>query len=232
MTSEKYGQRKVWNKIFRNRNKATGGRYFYQLALERIRPGDTICDAGCGYTFYLPDLMRRCAPNGLFIGIDFSSVALTQSIKLANGYPDAHLALADMLHLPFPDNSVDRIFCSETLPYLLGDVERALQELARVARREVIFSLHTRGTYEIKGTRTEFRNNIVIEHKPGAKPPRRIFDKEEILKLIENTGGLKLEIMQPLRWGELYEVPDEMEWPWYLPSMERIALYYVSAIKK
>ncbi len=232
MTSEEYGQRKVWDKIFSDRDKATGGRYFYQLALERIRPGEIICDAGCGYTFYLPDVMSRCASNGLFIGFDFSSEALAQSIKLANDYPNAHLALADILHLPIPDSSVDRIFCAETLPYLLGNVERALQELVRVAKREVIFSLHTRGTYEIKGTQTEFRNNIVIEHKPGAKPPRRIFDENEILQLIETTGGLKLEIMQPLRWGEIYEVPDDMEWPWYLPSRERIALYYISVIKK
>ena len=233
MTSEEHEARLVWDRIFGDRDKAgkTGGRYFYQLALEKVRTGETICDAGCGYTFYLHDLMRRCGPSGSFVGIDFSSVALAQSRELAVGYPNAHLALADMLHLPMPDNSVDRVFCAETLPYLLGDIEKALKELSRVTKKEVIFSLHTRGTYEIKGTQTEFRDNIVIEHKPGSKPPRRIFDEEGILKLVENVGCLKLEIMQPLRWGEIYEVPDGREWPWFLPPRTRIALYYIAVSK-
>ena len=233
MTSGEHEAQLIWDRIFSDEDKAgkTGGRYFYQLALDKIRPGETICDAGCGYTFYLNDLMRRCGPSGSFIGIDFSSVAIDQSMELTKGYLNAHLARADILHLPIPDNSVDCVFCSETLPYMLGDVEKALKELSRVTKKEVIFSLHTRGTYEIKGTKTEFLDNIVIEHKPGSKPPRRIFDEEEILKLVEDVGGLKLETMQPLRWSEIYEVPDGMEWPWFLPPRTRIALYYISVIK-
>jgi SAM-dependent methyltransferase len=232
-TSPKQKAQSVWDEIFRDRAKArrTGGWYFYQLALERIRPSETIGDAGCGLTFYLPDLMARCGPGGSFIGIDFSAVALAQSRALAADFPRAHLIRADMRRLPLADNSVDRIFCGETLPYLLDDVEEALTELARVTRKEVIFSLHTRGAYEIQGTETEFRGNIVIEHKPGAKPPRRIFGEEEILSLVENTGGLQLAGMQPLTWGELYPAADDGQWPWYLPDKTRIALYYIAAAK-
>jgi len=223
----------IWDTIFSDQDKfkTTGGRYFYDLAIERIIPGETICDAGCGFTFYLHDLMRRCGPRGVFLGVDFSGVALAKSAALANDYANAHLILADIRRLPLPDGSVDRVFCAETLPYLLEDVEKVLKELSRVAKKEVIFSLHTRGTYEIQGTETEFRGNIVIEHKPGAKPPRRVFEEDEISEIMRKVGCLETEVMRPFRWSEIYEVPDGMEWPWFLPPRECIALYYVAAKK-
>jgi SAM-dependent methyltransferase len=235
MTAGEHSARAIWDRIFSDQDKAskTGGRYFYKLALERIRPGETICDVGCGYTFYLHDLMKKCGPRGSFIGIDFSSAALAKSAELANGYPNSRLVLADMLCLPMPDESVDRVFCAETLPYLLGEVETALQELARVSKQEVIFSLHTRGTYEIKGTQIEFRGNVVIEHKAGAKPPRIVFERDEIIRMTERSmRNFRVELIKPFRWIDLMDARTTGgDWPWYLPPEETIALYYVVAKK-
>ena len=45
-----------------------------------------------------------------------------------------HLLLADLLRLPLPDEAVDRVFCAETLPYLLGEVETVLKELGRISK--------------------------------------------------------------------------------------------------
>ncbi len=229
--------RELWDKIFSDHDKAqkAGGSYFYEPALKRIRKGETICDVGCGITFYLHDLMKRCGPKGSFIGIDFSSVALAKSAELADTYPNARLVLADMLHIPIPDDSVDRVFCAETLPYLINgnDVEEALKELARISKKEVIFSLHTRGTYEIKGTNIEFCDNIVTEHTPGAKPPRRVFERDEIVKLIgRSMKQFRVELIKPYRWVDLLDIrPTGEDWPWYLPPKETIALHYVVAQK-
>ena len=224
----------IWDKIFSDQDSArkTEGRYFYQLALKRIKQGETVCDAGCGYAFYLHDFLEKCGPSGSFIGIDFSAVALTKSVALADGYPNAHLLLADLLRLPLPDEAVDRVFCAETLPYLLGEVETVLKELGRISKKEVIFSLHAPGTYAIKGTPIEFQGNIVTEHKPGAKPPRRVFERKEILKLVEAMGPFRLALIKPFRWADLMDVSSAGEdWPWFLPPQETIALYYVVAKK-
>ena len=224
----------LWDKIIGDQDKAqkTEGRYFYQLALKRIKRGETVCDAGCGYAFYLHDLMKKCGPTGSFLGIDFSAVALTKSQTLVDAYPNAHLLPADLLRLPLPDEAVDRVFCAETLPYLLGDAAKVLKELGRISKNEVIFSLHTRGTYEIKGTPTEFRGNIVIEHKPGAKPPRRVFERKEIPKLVEAMGPFRVAQIKPFRWADLMDLSSVGEdWPWFLPPQETIALYYVVAKK-
>jgi SAM-dependent methyltransferase len=224
----------LWDKIFNDQERAqkAEGRYFYQLALKRIKRGERVCDAGCGYAFYLHDLMKKCGPKGSFIGIDFSAVALTKSLALAHGYPNAHLLQADLLRLPLPDEAVDRVFCAETLPYLLRDVGKVLKELGRISKKEVIFSLHTHGTYEIKGTPTEFRGNIVIEHKPGAKPPRMFFERQEIPKLVEAMGPFRVALIKPFCWADLMDVSSAGEdWPWFLPPQDTIALYYVVAKK-
>ena len=233
VTSGAHDARIIWDRIFSSQDKAgaTYGRYFYHLALKRIKPGETICDAGCGHAFYLHDLMKRCGPHGSFIGIDISSIALAKSLDLTSVYSNAHLVLADMRHLPLGDDAMDRVFCSETLPYLLEDTEAALKELARVSRQEVIFSLHTRGTYEVKGTQTELRGNIVIEHKPDAKPPRKFFERNEILEMVRSMGFFQIEMIKPFRWINLMDIPAGEDWPWYLPPPKTIALYYVVAKK-
>ncbi len=225
----------TWDRLFSDplKTQKTRGLYFYRLALKRIKPGETICDAGCGYTFYLRELMRRCGRKGGFIGIDFSTVALTKSAMIAQGYRHVQLLLGDVRALPLSNDSVDRSFCAETLPYLLEDVERGLQELARVSRQEVVFSLPTRGQFEIKGTGNEFRGNLVIEHQPGAKPPRRVFEREEILQLVKSVGSLHVELIQPFPYMDLIDTRSSGgRWPWYLPPRETIALYYVVARKK
>jgi SAM-dependent methyltransferase len=224
----------LWDKILSDQDSArkAEGRYFYQLALKRIKRDETVCDAGCGYAFYLHDLIKKCGPTGSFIGIDFSAVALSKSQALAEGYPNARLLLADLINIPLPDEAVDRVFCAETIPYLLGDAEMVLKELGRISKNEVIFSLHTRGTYAIKGTPTEFQGNIVIEHKPGAKPPRRVFERQEIPRLVEAMGPFRVALIKPFRWADLMDFSSAGEdWPWFLPPQETIALYYVVAKK-
>lgn len=225
--------RRIWDNIFSDPKKTrkSGGFYFYHLARERIKPGERICDAGCGYAFYLDDLMTRCGAHGLFLGVDFSAVALAQSARLTARHRNAHLVLADIGALPLPDNSVDRVLCGEGLPYLLDGAEQGLAEMARVSRREVIFSLHTRGAYEIKGTNIQFRDNVVFETKPGAKPPRRVFEKTEILQMVRSAGNLRVDLIEPLRWADVCTMPGLAPWPSYLPPKERIALYYIVAHK-
>jgi len=234
MQSDDQSARAIWDGIFNDRNKAdkTGGRYFYHLALQRIRRGQTICDAGSGEASYLPELIKRCGPDGSFIGIDFSNAALAKSAASANGFPNAHFVLADLRRLPLSDQAVDRVLCAETLPYLLGYAEEALKELARIARKEVIFSLHARGAYEIKGAPIEFRGNIVVEHRAGAKPPRIVFNLDEILKLVEAMEGFRITTIRPFRWFNLMDIPPGGDdWSWYLPPKDTIALYYVAATR-
>jgi len=225
--------RAAWDGVLSDPKKArkASGSYFYRLALSRIARGERVCDAGCGCAFYLDELMARCGPEGCFVGVDFSSVAMEQSSYLAAGYRNAHLVLADMGRLPLRDGCVDLALCAEGLPYLLGEAEKGLQELVRVSNREVIFSLHTRGAYEVKGTGIEFRGDVVTEGKPGSKPPRRVFEREDILRMVERVGNLRIEAIQPLCWADLVSVRTPADWPWYLPPRETIALHFVVAHK-
>ena len=72
------------------------------------------------------------------VGIDYSPVALSWS--QANGVAQSPLNVADVRHLPFPNNSFDLVLCLEVLEHLL-DSTQGLHELLRVARDHVLVSV-------------------------------------------------------------------------------------------
>jgi ubiquinone/menaquinone biosynthesis C-methylase UbiE len=112
---------------------------FYDTAFRRIvelleaRPATTILDAGCGYGFHAVRLARL----GLQVtGLDISEVTLDEARKRIDqeGLSDRiELLRADLLALPYPDNSFDFVNCWGVLMHI-PEPEHALAELLRVLR--------------------------------------------------------------------------------------------------
>lgn len=112
---------------------------FYDAAFRRIvkllgaKPGAQILDAGCGYGYHAVRLARL----GLrVVGVDFSEAALVEASKRAERDKlgdRVELRHADLLKLPYPDNSFDFINCWGVLMHV-PELERALTELIRVLR--------------------------------------------------------------------------------------------------
>ncbi len=85
--------------------------------------------------------MRELREEGVeasMVGIDYSPAALAWS--QANDVAQSSLNVADVHHLPFPDNSFDLVLCLEVLEHLL-DSTQGLRELLRVARDCVLVSV-------------------------------------------------------------------------------------------
>jgi len=106
-----------------------------------VQPGDLLLDMGCGAGRHAFESMRLGAKvvafdysaaelkdvGGLFAAMRETGEAGTEPGSMAvttNG---------DALHLPFPDDTFDRIIASEVLEHVLDD-EGALDELARVLK--------------------------------------------------------------------------------------------------
>jgi ubiquinone/menaquinone biosynthesis C-methylase UbiE len=89
-------------------------------------PGWLTLDVGSG-AGYLPALFagRGCRA----LGIDIDEAAFSM------GKLHSELAVADVFHLPFPKASFDFITASNIL-FLLTEVESALQEFARILKRD------------------------------------------------------------------------------------------------
>ncbi|HYI26122.1 MAG TPA: class I SAM-dependent methyltransferase [Thermomicrobiales bacterium] len=97
---------------------------------------ESLLDAGCGEGF-VADILQTAMPTANFTGFDVleDSVALAQ---LRN--PRGAFAVGDIYNIAYPDRSFDVVYCFEVLEHL-HEPDKALKELARVARTAVILSV-------------------------------------------------------------------------------------------
>ena len=86
-----------------------------RLLLEalQIKPGQTICDLGCGNGFYTLELARRVGPEGIVYAVDIQPqmlrllVARARQEKLFNIKP----VLGTFIDPRLPKGEVDLVFC-------------------------------------------------------------------------------------------------------------------------
>jgi 2-polyprenyl-3-methyl-5-hydroxy-6-metoxy-1,4-benzoquinol methylase len=101
----------------------------------RLNPS-TLLDAGCGEGF-VTDILQTKLPNAQITGFD----VLEDSVKLAQlRNPRAKVSTGDIYNIEQPDDSFDVVYCFEVLEHL-HEPDRALAELARVARGYVVLSV-------------------------------------------------------------------------------------------
>jgi SAM-dependent methyltransferase len=96
----------------------------------------TLLDAGCGEGF-VADILQRELPSAQITGFD----VLEDSVKLARlRNPRGTFAVGDIYNIDHEDNSFDVVYCFEVLEHL-HEPDRALREMARVARHKVVLSV-------------------------------------------------------------------------------------------
>jgi len=107
-------------------------KYEGELILDLLSPrqGERILDAGCGTGIFTLDTLSLGAH---VIGIDISLPMLRWAVKKAKKYP-FQIVLADMLGLPFPKNSFDKVVSVTALEFI-RDAKDAVRELFRVTKR-------------------------------------------------------------------------------------------------
>jgi ubiquinone/menaquinone biosynthesis C-methylase UbiE len=106
--------------------------YERELVMDLLRPqpGDLILDAGCGTGVFTEEIL---AVGARVAGLDLSLPMVKRaSAKLAR-FPFA-VALGDILHLPFPDASFDKVVSVTALEFI-ADGHGAIRELFRVTRK-------------------------------------------------------------------------------------------------
>ncbi|GIJ76179.1 Methyltransferase domain-containing protein [Micromonospora phaseoli] len=106
------------------------------LMIERVgaRPGERVLDVGCGLGW--PGVRLAKTSGAELVGVSVSE----QDVRLANERARAEAVSdrvgferADMLALPFPDDSFDHAMAFESIVHV-HDRVRALREIARVVR--------------------------------------------------------------------------------------------------
>jgi len=101
-------------------------RYKFLKDLLRSETGQVLV-VGCGSRDEMSILNKKCKG----IGIDISEVAVRKSKRR---YPQFEYSVGDAQDLPFKDNSIDCLICSEVIEHLEND-EKFIEEAHRVLRK-------------------------------------------------------------------------------------------------
>ena len=106
-------------------------KYETQLILNQLipKPGEIILDAGCGTGVFTIDILLS---GSQVFGLDISLPMLIQAVKRLKGLP-FQMILADILNLPFPGNSFDKVISVTALEFI-EDAKGAVEELFRVTQ--------------------------------------------------------------------------------------------------
>lgn len=86
----------------------------------------TLLDVGCGRGFLLSQIRQK--KNFDLTGCEIHNGLKEPDIKFQSGFVE---------HLPFADKSFDIVICTHTIEHII-DLDRALSELKRVARKQLI----------------------------------------------------------------------------------------------
>jgi len=101
-----------------------------------LRPGHRVLDIGCG-TGAVALLAKAAQPEALVVGLDPDFAALARARnKSRRKRLDVQWDVGSAAELPYPDDSVDRVFSAFMLHHLPGEQEPALAEVRRVLRAD------------------------------------------------------------------------------------------------
>lgn len=159
-------------------------RYEAQLILDLLKPGqgEVILDAGCGTGIFTLDILSK---GSRVIGLDVSLPMLIPAGKKLKGYP-FQMILADMLNLPFLENSFDKVVSVTALEFI-EDAKGAVKELFRVTRRGgriVVATLNSRSPWALR-RKAQARKRPTIFEKAIFRSP------DELRSLASAKGVVK-----------------------------------------
>ncbi|MEE8056617.1 MAG: class I SAM-dependent methyltransferase [Pseudomonadales bacterium] len=108
-----------------------------------LESGDTVLDLGCGEGRHVISVYLEQDVTAIGVDLCFNDLQIAQErfqlfYKPDNSRKYFGLSAANALHLPFADNTFDKIICSEVLEHI-ADFNGALEEIERVLKPGGLF---------------------------------------------------------------------------------------------
>ncbi|MBC7186647.1 MAG: class I SAM-dependent methyltransferase [Calditrichaeota bacterium] len=144
------------------------------VARLELRPGERILDVGAGTGRLSRALAAAVGPMGLVLGLDFSR----KMLQVAREHKSAawqHLVCADVLHLPVPACSFDRVVCFCCFPHFRNQ-PRALRELrTALAPGGRIYVIHEESSEAVNMRHRQIGGAVAHDFLPSAEAMRAMF---------------------------------------------------------
>ncbi|KAI1319814.1 S-adenosyl-L-methionine-dependent methyltransferase [Xylariaceae sp. FL0255] len=183
--------------------------------LPHLRPDSHVLDMGCGPGTITTGFAKLC-PSGRAVGIDQSAKVIEHATALnpPSANPNLTFQAADILSdegLPFPDQSFDVVFTSQTLVHL-PDPVKALKEAHRVLKPDGILAMREADSAEWypRHPNLELYSNLLDALVKGAGGQG--FHSSRAAHAWARQAGFSIDRMQ--RGGDLqvYASPEERKW--------------------
>ncbi|MEW6170184.1 MAG: class I SAM-dependent methyltransferase [Candidatus Omnitrophota bacterium] len=137
-----YSPRKFWDnwsdKYFKqpHRKKTAISHEWLLEEISNSKP-ENILEVGCGFGRNLDFIYKNLKSPVKIIGLDLSEKFLKKALK----YVDSNISLvcADIMSLPFSDNSIDFVFTYGTLMHVPHqNIKDAIMELRRICKKDLV----------------------------------------------------------------------------------------------
>ncbi len=136
---------------------------------DRLRPGLSVLDAGCGTGGFLRWALDTAEPARV-CGVDIGAGAIALAEERV---PEAELHVSPVRRLPFEADSFDLIVMNDVLQHVPdSDVAASLGELRRVARPGAALVVRTGGARRARRERDDWR----------------LYDRAELRRVLEAAG--------------------------------------------
>ena len=113
-------------------------RAYHILKNLRAEPNEKILDAGCGIGVFSLEMSK----NGVnVVGVDSSIAGIKYAVEATKSHDKINFLTADILRLPFKEETFDKIVCADVLEHIEDDLS-TVSEFVRVLKKNGILLIH------------------------------------------------------------------------------------------
>jgi len=162
-----------------------------------LATGERVLDVCCGSGASAIPAAEIVGSDGAVVGVDLaeSLLELARVKAKQRGLRNIHFQSADLMNLPFEDESFDTAVCVFGI-FFVPDMEAALRELKRVVRNGGRVAITTWGPRFFEPASTVFWNSI-RDVRPdlykGFNPWDRISEVDAVIRLLAGAGFSEME---------------------------------------
>lgn len=157
----------------------------------------SLIDVGCGNGDFCLELQHRYSELQEVYGSDFSEETLAIMKDNVASTKNIFIKKADILSLPFCDQTFDLTLCINTLHHVhRDDLSRAASELARISKKYIIIEIKNRNNFYKKYLSAQPLEKITV-FPTDAKEISALF-RSNGFELIEQDNIFWLKFLSPL----------------------------------